>query len=435
MFNRSLKITFGFYLIVLFLFSVFSYALTDPNLVLSSWAPYWQFQTWMWQIFFLNHLALSVSYLGLMIGAVIVYGLLLLQINRSNQAQFPVTRSQLVGFLLVVSVLCLSYNALSHDVFNYIFNAKLIAVYHQNPHQVTALAHPADDWTRFMHNTHTPAPYGYGWTAVSLVPFFFGFGKFVLTWLSFRLMAIGSLLLLFLVLNKLHQQLYNQPLSFLNAAILFLNPLVLIEVVSSMHNDLWMMVPAMFALLLALKVKRTAQGQWLTYTTILLLFAFSILIKFATLLLLLIIFWLVAERLVLGSLLRKWLRVPMQSKVTSLIIRLVESIWQRQLPLICSLLMFLPLLTSRSQLFQPWYLLWSLSFLPLVKQAWWRLVLLSFSVSSLLRYFPWLHAGGFEGKVVVWQQVITWLVPVGLLLLIARIKLLHSLKQVLANTV
>jgi hypothetical protein len=32
----------------------FSYALTAPNLILSQWALYWQFQQYMWETYFNN---------------------------------------------------------------------------------------------------------------------------------------------------------------------------------------------------------------------------------------------------------------------------------------------------------------------------------------------------------------------------------------------
>ena len=56
-----------------------------------------------------------------------------------------------------------------------------------------------------------------------------------------------------------------------------------------------------------------------------------------------------------------------------------------------SLSFFLPLLTSRSQRFLTWYLIWPMTFLPFVRSQWWRNTLLIFSISALLNYLPWIY--------------------------------------------
>jgi hypothetical protein len=88
-----------------------------------------------------------------------------------------------------------------------------------------------------------------------------------------------------------------------------------------------------------------------------------------------------------------------------------------------SLAMFIPLFTERSQQFLPWYLSWSFIFAPFVKNKLWRNLLIVFSFSSLLRYAPWFYYipwMSFDlntSHLLTWQISITWLIPVFYLLL------------------
>lgn len=177
--NRKFYFLFFLYFIGIVFFSVFSYSLTDPNLVLINNSIYWRFQQFMWQTFFVNSQLQTSIFIGLFIYLFSCYLFLLKYLIKLSFKEH-------ILLCIIVSVpLLFSYNALSHDVFNYIFNAKMVAVYHTNPHTHVALDFPHDEWIRFMHNTHTAAPYGYVWTLISLLPFLLGSGKFILTFFSF----------------------------------------------------------------------------------------------------------------------------------------------------------------------------------------------------------------------------------------------------------
>jgi len=367
--NRHLLL----YFLLLVIYTVFSYSLTAPNLVLTSWSPYWQFQTWMWNSFFNNRLLLTNSYLILLISLFITYFNIIKIWPKKQKMSWWVP-------LLIASPLIFSNNALSYDIFNYIFNAKMVVVYQANPHLQTALNFATDNWTRFMHNTHTPAPYFYGWTGLSLLPYFLGGGKFSITWLSFRLFSFLSFGLLSFSLIK---NIKKQNIWLL---ILLLNPLLLIEVVSNAHNDLWMMAPAITAMLLIITNKKTSKTILLS----LLLLLFSASIKLATLALIPI--WL--------ALVLPW------KKVWPKLHEFILSSW----PFLTSILLFLPLLTPRSKQFLPWYLIWSLVWLPLINKKWqsWKISLLILSISSMFRYIPYLWMGNYDGDVIWQQQLITW---------------------------
>jgi hypothetical protein len=391
--STSVKFSLAIYFLCFLFYSIFSFSLTDPNLVLITWPPYWQFQQWMWQTFFLNAPLLSITYVVLISCLVTSYLFILWQFfhlpenfwKNVNQHKL----SALLCYLLLISPLLLSYNALSHDVFNYIFNAKMVLVYHVNPHQQVALSFPSDNLLRFMHNTHTPAPYGYGWTLISLLPYILGLGKFSLTWMMFRMYSLTSILLLagatWYTLQRLFPKRRDQFLG-PAVAVVFLNPLFLIEVISNFHNDLWMMASAIFALGLVASPSRE-RSRFFKILLSGLFLAFSISTKLATVLLVPIWAYLIFAN---------------QPLFTHLKLRLKN--W----PLWALMLLFLPLLTDRSQQFLPWYLTWLLVWLPFVPSKTVRTGVIILSISSLFRYLPWLWNGQFSDLIILQQKMITW---------------------------
>lgn len=414
-----LKFWLGLYWFVLVCYSFFSYSLTDPNLVLIDWQPYWNFQQFMWQTFFSNAQLLTATYLVLV---VLVFGVFLqiLRVLQRSSLEYQKQPLQLILLYgVIISPILFSYNALSHDVFNYIFNAKMLLLYDLNPHVHTALEVVGDDWTRFMHNTHTAAPYGYGWTALSLVPFLVGIQKFILTWFAFRLWSVVSVVLLFFALQHAAQSFLQRRLRTEELALVFLNPLFVLEVISNMHNDLWMIVPAVYALSFFWRMKGLVWGRSAIYglcgAALLLL---SISVKLATVVLLPIVLLILWEKLLLSWSVR-WLekRLPMVKLFSAGAVSWLQSWYGSFVPLAASILLFLPLLTSRSQYFHPWYLVWALAWVPLISQRFWKALILVFSLSSLVRYAPWLLEGGFADKTLWWQQVLTWSIPVVFVLL------------------
>lgn len=401
------------YFFLVFLYALFSFSLTDPNLVLLTWGPYQSFQTFMWQTFFQNAQLLTGSFAVLTVTLFITYCILVTRLKRYNedisQSTFPQVLKIFMLFLLIISPLIFSYNALSHDVFNYLFNAKMVLTYQSNPHVQVALDFPNDPWIRFMHNTHTTAPYGYGWTILSLFPSLFGFGKFLSTWLAFRFFSLLSILGLLISLIFLAKKI-KKPLKLQQLATIFLNPLFLIEIVSNSHNDLWMMIPAILSLALASNTKITRPNTIRTLISLALLLL-SISIKFATIALIPVWFILIAENNLLFENIENHIKHPLIKRgivfASSIVSKLLNSWW----PLFASILLFLPLLTSQSKQFLPWYLLWSLIWIPFISWKPWKMLLLLFSISSLLRYTPWLWAGNFETPVELQQKLITWIIP------------------------
>lgn len=383
------------YFILFVLFAIFSFVLTDPNLTLFKVNFFVNFQTYLWQ----NILPLQnfrTVFFFLLIVLIFCNYLLILK----NWTTLEIdNKKNFWKFLIIVSLpLILSYNALSHDIFNYIFNAKMVVELGGNPHTQTALNFADDPMLRFMNNTHTVAPYGYGWTALSLLPYLAGLRKFSLIFILFKLFAFLSFLLSLSI-----SEIFFKKINYRQLAIFFLNPLVLIEVLSSAHNDLWMLAPALLALYLAstfdLK-NRSNINKLSRFACIAILMIISISIKYATLVLLPFIFYFIFKEKF-----NRW-----QFGKYKL------STFQYSFDLM-SFILFVPLVTERSKQFLPWYLLWSLIFIPFVKNKFWRNLLVVFSFSSLLRYLPWLYYlpwMSFDldtSNLLTWQVGITWLIP------------------------
>ena len=435
-----------------FLYSLFSFALTDPNLVLIRFAPYQTFQYFMWNTIFTDRLLLSSLYLLLILLGFGLYLYLLRRLNTSAPAglvervencvtqrsdSFSIGaifsgryKKKLLGYVLILLPLLFSYNALSHDVFNYIFNAKMVVQYQANPHEKVALDYSTDPWTRFMHNTHTPAPYGYGWTILSLLPFGLGFGRFFLTWIFFKLFALLSIVALYTALQYLSVALRRKYLTFFELALIFCNPLFLIEVVSNAHNDLWMLIPAIVSLGIVLEVfrKKYVPITWLTLSALAL--AASIFVKLATVVLLPIWIAIVALHALKLSVLEKLqmkISIPLITSLLNGGTNMLVDKYAHIIPLVASFLLFLPLLTARSQQFHPWYLLWPFVWIPFIRNTFWRTLLIAFSFSSMFRYLPWLYNGGYDGGVLSQQKSITW--GVALLLLVLMYAIHYSRKS------
>lgn len=374
-------------------FSIFSYVLVDPNLILSSHSIYllWQSRLWHWLVIYPERITLI--YLSVIGGLFGLHGWILVQIK-----QGLIGKKQLwILTALSLVALMFSYPGLSHDIFNYLFNAKMVWVYHANPHLQTAQQFSNDPWLIFMHNVHTPAPYGYGWTLVSLVPSLLGLHHLKVTLLLFRLLMVGCWLLIGVLLDKhLKQMSINNAERLFRLSLFMLNPLVLIETVGNIHNDVVMMLPALAAVLLFFQLRR--KKSWLQLCLAVVLLALSVSIKLATVVIPLgLLAYLWFERYSQG--LARW-------KVVNYFQRWSWSDW-------LSMLLLLPLLTARSQQFLPWYLIWSLTFLPLTNRGELRLLVGLFSISALLGYAPFLFWQNYSTEQTLLRKLITFGLPIG----------------------
>jgi hypothetical protein len=355
------------------LYSVYSLTQVDVNLVLSDREWFWQAQQMMWQ---LGQEARGVSaglFSFLVLSSFFFYRHIIHGFRQGGWNGRDFRR------LIVISVLALlpAYPALSHDVFNYAMNAKMVWKYGADPHRAVALDFPDDPWPIFMRNTHTPAPYAKGWTYLSIPWGFIGQESIKANILSFKLLNLIAYLSLLWIISKTP---LTKPKGGL--AILAFNPLVLIETFGNVHNDVVMMALSIAGLgigLVGFRQRRFAKvivgtGIWML----------SVWIKYASLMLLVGIgLYLLSKRF--------------KTKVS---FGGMQALAHGAL-----------LLSERSKWFLPWYLLWPFTFVPFIKEA--RLVrlLIVFSIAALLAYVPYLFWGEYH-PIQEWQRrLILWGLP------------------------
>jgi len=214
---------------------IYSFSQVDLNLTLSSNQYYQLFQASLTQVGYFNRPTSVLIYIVLVVSLFMSYISLIYRSNLSKTKLSNVVKVALIGSI----ILTLSYPAFSYDIFNYIFDARILVEHNNNPYLHTALDFPDDLWTRFMRWTHRTYPYGPTWLVVTVPFYILGQGKFLLTLLSFKLIGFLSYLLgglgIYLTLKK------HSPKDVKLALILYLfNPIILIEGLISAHLDMAM---------------------------------------------------------------------------------------------------------------------------------------------------------------------------------------------------
>lgn len=377
--KKSRKIAFfslGWLLAVLALF-FYSFTQIDLGLTLTR-ISFWQILQKKFQyIGYFNRPLSTVLYLGILLLLFSFYLLIL----RGVQKGWLTPKHLWRLILVTVVILWFSYNALSYDLFNYVFDAKIVVFYHQNPYQFKALDFPNDPMLGFMHWTHRPTVYPPLWIGISVIPFVLGFGKLIPQILAFKALMLGAYLGTIWLIWKISEILTPKRKLF-NIAFYAFSPLVIIESLVSAHNDGVMVFFALLGFYLLVKKKPYhALLPWL----------FSIGIKIVTVILL--------PLFALGI----WSKIR------------VKKVDYQKLAMGAILLMSLAVFVSSYRLgFQPWYLLWVLPFLALrAKNQYFVWLAIGFSLGSLLRYVPFLYYGHWNPPV---PEIKFWLLIGGLIL-------------------
>lgn len=255
------------FIIVLSVFAVWSYTLVDLNLTLLNWQPYLSIQSQLIQLGYFNRQLNATILLLLLIGIALYYML----VGYRSLALAQLQRTVLITGIF----LSLGYTAFSHDLFNYIFDSRMITVYGVNPYHYTALDFPNDEWIRFMQWTHRTYPYGPTWLLLTIIPSFLGLGKFLFTYTLFKLIFLAAYLTgayyTYQILKILSSQ---QRIHLLGLAAFAFNPLILIDGLLSPHLDMVMASLGLVGIYFAI------QKKWPVAWIVIL---FSAGIKFATL--------------------------------------------------------------------------------------------------------------------------------------------------------
>jgi hypothetical protein len=289
-----------------------------------------------------------------------------------------------LSVLFSVIILIFAYPYLSSDLFNYMFDAKIIYVYHKSPYLFKALDFPHDDWIRFMRWVHRYSPYGPLWLLFSLVPTILGFGKFVITLFTFKIF-IGSFQLINTYFVYKIVKRINAQKALLAGAIYGLNPLFLIEGVANAHNDI--VIATCFLASIYFAVKRKTVFSYIALM-------FGVFIKYIPIL---IAPWLILYNIRPQNNFKKLVYL---SFATMVLFTFVYSTFKIVVPFVSG--------GSTQVQFQPWYLFWTLPFLALVPGIIAFLVVLLVSFFASLRYYPYLLNGDWSqpGTIIFLKEVI-----------------------------
>lgn len=263
-----------------------------------------------------------------------------------------------VTIFCIGGILTLSYNAFSYDMFNYIFDAKIITHYSQNPYLHKALDFPGDPMLSFMRWTHRTYPYGPFWLVLTVPLSFIGNGFFILTFYLFKILMTLSFLLTIYSIEKIAQILKLKNTLLPLAAFAF-NPFILSESLVSAHNDIVMMGLCMYG------TYKLLDGEIIKGTVFYLL---SVGVKFATALLLVVY-------LVLSSIKKKdyFIAISVLSMIVAVIIA-----------------------TLRTN-FQPWYLLYIAPFAAILfEKSYIKTPFIILSVAAVIYYIPFIYTGNWD---------------------------------------
>ena len=243
------KLLFPAWICVSLIILTYSFTQVDLSLTFSK-ASLWQIiQRGLQHFGYFQRPLSTYVFVAIIILLTVLYGVSLRFISNTN-----IKRSQVWILIIVVGViLFLSYNAFSYDFFNYIFDAKIVAHYHQNPYQFKALDFPKDPMLSFMHSTHRVYPYGPSWLVLTIPLSFLGGNIFILTFYLFKSLMLLSFLGICYFIEKISE--FTQKKDFTSLIFFALNPLILLETLVSGHNDVVMIFLSVAALYFVLKKK------------------------------------------------------------------------------------------------------------------------------------------------------------------------------------
>ncbi len=201
-------------------FAIYSYWLIDPNITFFQSTTWVQFRDWA---VYLGYYRRDISWPVYLTFLILLFGFHFYFASQYKKYNVVAVAA------LIAFISCVAYPLFSHDLFNYLFDARILTHYGLNPYTHTALDFKNDQWTRFMHWTHRSYPYGPTFLPLSLLPSFFGLGKFSLTFFLYKAMnglLYGNAVYL---LNKKSKK---------EALFFATHPLIIIEGLCNAHNDM-----------------------------------------------------------------------------------------------------------------------------------------------------------------------------------------------------
>ncbi|OGE12851.1 hypothetical protein A3G14_00920 [Candidatus Curtissbacteria bacterium RIFCSPLOWO2_12_FULL_38_9] len=361
---------------------VLSYSYVDLNLTLSQNHTVVNFISSMQQLGYYHRPVATLIFVMLIIFTFSIFILNLYLIYKRKIRLKYLVFSTILNTLILI----FAYPFLSHDLFNYMFDAKIILNYHANPYTHRPLDFPNDEWLRFMHWVHRYSPYGPLWLGGSLLPASLGFGKFLLNLLTFKVfIGIFHLInsyLIFKILGKI-----KPDYQLFGTAFYALNPTLLIEGVVNAHNDV---VLASFIL---------ASIYFLAFNKKILSYAAIIsgsLIKYIPIL---IVGWLFRESTTDKKNIERYIK---WSLATMIVFTYLFSSFKISVPFVSA--------GATQVQFQAWYLFWTIPIIALIPGK--NLLILGTAIcfGASLRYLPFLYYGDWShADTIQFMQIVLFL--------------------------
>lgn len=272
----------------------------------------------------------------------------------------------------VLSLLIFSYPAvLSYDIFNYIATSKVLYFYHENPYLVMPIEFNGDPTLLFTRAVNKFALYGPTWLGISALPYFSGFQNFIATLFLFKFLTFGFYIGTICLILKISKNWFS-------VAFFAFNPLVLLEVLVSGHNDIAMMF---FVLLSFYLVQR--KKIFLSVFLIIL----SIFVKYATVFLLPVFVYIFYVQTMKGRV--NW-----------------DKVW-----LVAFFSMFIIFIFSfmREEIY-PWYAVWFLPFVALLeghKNI--KILAIALTLGLTLYHIPYMLLGTYSFPTPILKMLLSTL--------------------------
>jgi hypothetical protein len=361
--ERVLRMMMWYFLASICLF-LFSYTQVDLSLTLSQASLFQTIQKSFQYIgFYLRPIA-TYWYIGILLIFYALYASTLVKIigGKINKKQLWWIIGGIAGILLF------SYPAFSYDIFNYMFTAKTILVYHKNPYEVIPLQFSGvEPWLSFMRWTHLPSAYTPFWIVMTVPMYLLGVGYFLFTLWGMKSVAVAGYLASVWYVGKILEK-KDPKNAVLGMAILALNPLVIMESLVSGHNDIVMMAFALMSIWALVQGDRLKSFFLMSLST--------------------------ATKLMTGALLP------------------VIFLGYRPAFYLIAMIVGLGYVVSQREIL-PWYFVWIMPFVALLpKKKWITIVAAAYSFGLLLRYAPYFYLGHWNDPVPMIKIWVTVVPPI-----------------------
>lgn len=387
--NNTEKILLTLNVLTYIILAIFSYAYVDLNLTLSTNPLILDFVGLMQQLGYYNRPIASIIYITMILSSFFIYSLTIFLFMKSKISFTYLKVTTIINTLILV----VAYPFLSSDLFNYIFDAKIILNYQANPYTHQPLDFPNDDWLRFMRWVHRYSPYGPFWLGFSLIPAFLGFGKFIINLFTFKIFIALFHLINSYVIYKILKKI-KPKFAQIGTAFYALNPTILIEGVANAHNDV------VLATFLIVPIYYFTNNKK-TYSIIILII--GALVKYIPILNIPWIVWAIYSKKEDIS------KIVTLSLITMILFTYIFSSFRFSVPFVSA--------GATQVQFQPWYLFWTLPYVALLTNIRVGILAIAVSLGASFRYLPFIYYGDWSHPgTTEFMQVITFLPAVIILI-------------------